>query len=101
MTTTGKKLDRKPPTILEEPAKPAPVLDDDGLGPTNEDEDDPGLPTDKRTGSVEQLVTRDEQSAHGTALRLWTKIQAKGSTRCQLVACSFPTTESDPSVIRV
>jgi hypothetical protein len=45
MTTTGKELDRKPPNILEEQAKSAPVLDDDGLGPHNEDEDGSGLPT--------------------------------------------------------
>jgi hypothetical protein len=67
MTSTEKELDRKPPTILEQPAKPAPVLDDDGLGPTNEDEDGFGLPADESMDSVEQSVTRDKQSARVAA----------------------------------
>jgi hypothetical protein len=67
MTSTEKELYRKPPTILDDPAKPAPVIDDDGLGPRDEDEGGLGLPADESMDSVEQSVTRDKQSARGAA----------------------------------
>jgi hypothetical protein len=42
-------------------------IEDDGLGPTNEDEDEPGLPEEKGMDSANQSVTQYDQTAGGVS----------------------------------